>query len=133
MELVKCEYTSDLRQVGAMRDLVRDTCRRVWNTESDQAIDQLILAVDEAAMNVILHAYQQRPDQPIQLVMEIDDAEAIVSLYHCGPNFDPPPPQLDIGKESGYGLYLIQHTVDDVRYFRDEQGRCAIRLVKKRR
>ena len=41
-----------------------------------------------------------------------------------------PPPALDGSRESGFGIYLITKSVDDVRYSRDERGRNCIALVK---
>lgn len=138
MESLRREYTSDVRQIGEMRDFVRDSCRRAWgdNAENEEGLGLLILALDEAAANIILHAYEKQAGQPIEMIVEIDAAEVGVSLHHRGRDFDPTtarPPDFDGSRECGFGLYLIQQSVDEVRYFHDEQGRCAIRLVKKRR
>ena len=138
MELLRREYTSDARQISDMRDFVRDVCRQAWgdDAENEESIGLLILALAEAAANVILHAYEKQPDQPIELIVESDGAQIGVSLHHRGRDFDPttvPPPKFDGSRESGFGLYLIRQSVDEVCYFHDEQGRCAIRLVKKRR
>jgi anti-sigma regulatory factor (Ser/Thr protein kinase) len=40
---------------------------------------------------------------------------------------------LDGSQESGFGLYLIEQSVDDVRYYGDARGRNCIALVKRRR
>ncbi len=58
-----------------------------------------------------------------------------MTLWHGGRGFDPqaaPPPVFDGSRESGFGLYLIQQSVDDVQYFREEHGRHGVRLIKKR-
>jgi serine/threonine-protein kinase RsbW len=137
MESLKRQYTSDLLQVGEMRDLVRDACRRAWSTEAvdEDAIALLILALAEAATNIILHAYDKRPGEPIELTAEIDAASACVALRHCGRDFDPatvPPPSFDGSREGGFGVHLIQQSVDEVDYLRDEEGQCVCRLVKRR-
>ena len=59
-----------------------------------------------------------------------------IRLHHLGDPFDPstvPPPALDGSQESGFGIYLITQSVDEVRYYRDERGRNCIALVKVRR
>jgi anti-sigma regulatory factor (Ser/Thr protein kinase) len=40
---------------------------------------------------------------------------------------------LNGSQESGFGIYLIIQSVDEVRYYRDERGRNCIALVKARR
>jgi anti-sigma regulatory factor (Ser/Thr protein kinase) len=89
--------------------------------------------VNEAASNIIKHAYHGRADQRIQLDAEAASDRVTIRLHHLGDSFDPaavPPPALDGSRESGFGMYLITHSVDDVRYFRDERGRNCIALVK---
>jgi serine/threonine-protein kinase RsbW len=96
-------------------------------------IAQLELAVTEAASNVIKHAYNGRDDQWIQLDAEAFAGHVSIRLHHLGDSFDPaevPPPAFDGSRESGFGIYLITKSVDDVRYFRDERGRNCIALIK---
>jgi anti-sigma regulatory factor (Ser/Thr protein kinase) len=60
----------------------------------------------------------------------------VIRLHHIGAPCDPasvPPPAFDGSQESGFGLYLIKQSVDDVRYYRDARGRNCIALVKSRR
>jgi anti-sigma regulatory factor (Ser/Thr protein kinase) len=119
-----------------MRRLVREACRSAWGAEAgEEAICQLELAVDEAASNIILHAYCREQGRPIELVAEADADQVTVSLYHCGRDFDAAavaPPAFDASREHGFGIYLIHKLVDQVTYLHNEQGRCGIRLVKKR-
>jgi anti-sigma regulatory factor (Ser/Thr protein kinase) len=130
------EFTSDLRHLGEMRALVREACSRAWGPAADEEVlGRLELAVTEAATNVIRHAYQGETGRPIHMVIEAGDDQVSVSLYHHGKDFDPDsvaPPTFDGSREGGYGLYLIRESVDDVRYFRDDQGRSGICLVKKK-
>ena len=59
-----------------------------------------------------------------------------LNLYHfdhLGDSFDPasvPPPAFDGSRETGFGVYLIASSVDDVRYSRDERGRNCVALTK---
>jgi serine/threonine-protein kinase RsbW len=130
------QFESDLRQLSAMRAFVREGCRCAWGERaSDETLIRLELAVDEAATNIIRHAYGGESGRPIELVIEADEDQVRVSLYHLGRDFDPravQPPVFDGSREGGFGLYLIEQAVDEVCYFHDDQGRCGIRLVKKR-
>ena len=129
------DYLSEVRQVATIRSVVRDHCRRKWGTEKDlEAISQLELAVQEAAANIIEHAYKGRPDQSIQLVVELEDRTVSVSLYDQGLSFDAgevEPPRFDGTRIGGFGLYMIRECVDEVRYSREADGRNVVRLVKR--
>lgn len=130
------EYESDPQRVCDMRAFVREGCRQSWTEPTDvAAIGQLELAVSEAAGNIILHGIRGTPGRPIELSLTIDSERACVMFHYIGCDFDPqsvPPPTFDAGSESGYGLYLIRQSVDDMQFSRDEAGRCEIRLVKNR-
>ena len=131
------EFTSELAHLGAIRAAVGDACRHAWGAgePEEDAIGLLVLAVDEAATNVIIHAYGREPGRPIELAVEADAEQASVCLYHEGKDFDPhavPPPAFDGTRQGGFGVYLIRRCVNDVRYERDESGRRVVRLVKRR-
>jgi len=136
MVQLRQDFQSDLRVLADMRAFVREGCRRAWGVEGDhETLHQLDLAVTEAATNIIRHAYQGDPGRPIEMVIEADADQVCVGLFHEGEDFDPaeaPPPTFDGSREGGFGLYLIQQAVDEVRYFRDERGRCGLHLIKKR-
>jgi anti-sigma regulatory factor (Ser/Thr protein kinase) len=56
-------------------------------------------------------------------------------VRHLGLPFDPaivPPPSFDGSRESGFGVYLIAHSVDSVRYYRDALQRNCMALEKLR-
>ncbi|HUZ91789.1 MAG TPA: ATP-binding protein, partial [Methylocella sp.] len=60
----------------------------------------------------------------------------VFRLHHLGEPFDPAavsPPAFNGSRENGFGIYMIAHLVDEVRYLRDERGRNCILLVKKRK
>ena len=89
--------------------------------------------MNEAASNIMKHAYHGRADQRIQLEAEACPDRVSIRLHHLGDSFDPAgvaPPALDGSRESGFGVYLITRSVDEVRYSRDDRGRNCIALVK---
>lgn len=120
-----------------MRNFIRTGCRGVWNKEADlQAISQLELAVSEAASNIILHGFQGQPGEQIELTLNMEQHRAYVTFVYSGCAFTPPAvPQPDFNglAESGYGLYLIQQSVDKVDFSRDAAGICTIRFIKNRK
>ena len=129
------EIRSDLKQLSRAREFVRVFCRELSSPVDEDNVAKLELAVNEAASNIMKHAYHGRADQWIHLEAEAFPSQVSVRLHHLGDPFDPSavsPPALDGSQESGFGLYLITQSVDEVLYYRDERGRNCIALVKLR-
>jgi PAS domain S-box-containing protein len=130
------EIRSDLRDLSRAREFVRTFCCTLPGSPLDEnRMAELELAVNEAASNVMKHAYHGRADQPIRLDAEAFPDHVVVRLHHLGDPFDPstvPLPAFDGSRDSGFGVYLITRCVDDVRHYRDERGGHCIALVKRR-
>jgi PAS domain S-box-containing protein len=134
--LEELDIRSDLQQLGLVREFVRRCCRELPGGPLDEtSTSELELAVDEAASNIMRHAYGGRSDQRIHVEAEGFPERVSVRLVHLGEPFVPPaaPPAVDGRRDSGFGTYLIARSVDDVRYERDERGRSRVVLVKWRR
>ena len=131
------EIGSDLKQLLQAREFVRAFCRNLPGPPLDEdSVAALELAVNEAASNIMKHAYHGREDQPIHLEAEAFPGRIAIQLHHLGDAFAPstaPPPPLDGSRDSGFGAYIIARSVDEVRYYRDERGRNCIALVKARK
>ena len=96
-------------------------------------VGALELAVTEAASNIMRHAYHGNQDQSIQVEAEALPGRVRLRLRHQGDSFDPSTaslPLLDGSRESGYGVFMIAQSVDDVRYYSDDLGRNCIELTK---
>jgi len=121
--------------LALIRTFVRRFCRDLPSPVLDEDdICQLELAVNEAASNIMKHAYRGRTDQRIQIEADAFADRISLRLSHGGEAFDPEtvkPPAFDGSREGGFGVYLIAQSVDEVRYARDERGRNSICLVKK--
>jgi PAS domain S-box-containing protein len=128
------EILSDLRELRRAREFVRAFCAGLHPSPLDEdRTAALELAVNEATSNVMKHAYHGRSDQRIFLEAEAFADRVIVRLHHLGERFDPSAvrlPAFDGSRESGFGIYLINQSVDEVRYYRDARGRNCIALVK---
>jgi sigma-B regulation protein RsbU (phosphoserine phosphatase) len=131
------ELRSDLTELRRARAFVRAVCSTPPGTPLAAArVAALELAVNEATSNIMKHAYHGRTDQRIHLEAETFPDQVVIRLYHSGDPCDPArvvPPAFDGSQESGFGLYLITQSVDDVRYYCDARGRHCIALVKRRR
>jgi anti-sigma regulatory factor (Ser/Thr protein kinase) len=132
------EYDGDLRQLASMRAFLREVCLESWQGDpaDENLIVRLALALTEAASNIILHSAQGQQHKSITLTIEVDDDQVCVTLQHTGKPFDPQSaaaPVFDGSRESGFGLHLIGKCVDEVQYCQDDQGRCVMHLVQKRK
>ncbi len=131
------EIASDLKNLCQAREFVRGFCRNLPDTPVDEeSAGALELAVNEAASNIMKHAYHGRSDQRIHIEAEAFPSHLSIRLHHFGDAFNPstvPPPPLDGSRESGFGAYIISSSVDEVRYYRDERGRNCVALTKFRK
>lgn len=129
------EIRSSLGELCRVRAFVRNFCRMVPpGLLDDRDVTDLELAVNEAASNIMKHAYHGRADQRIGLNASAFGDRIAFRLHHVGDAFDPAsivPPALDGSRESGFGVYLIGRSVDEVRYVRDDLGRHCVDLVKR--
>ena len=87
-----------------------------------RAADDLVIAIDEAATNVINYGYRDHPG-PVEVSLERDDGEIVMRLSDQAPAFDPtgwPEPRLDldIGNRpfGGMGIHLMRTSVDRLTY-----------------
>jgi anti-sigma regulatory factor (Ser/Thr protein kinase) len=134
---VQGEVTSDVAELAQIRAFVRTFCQDLpVQVLDEESLSQLELAVTEAASNIMRHAYHGRTDQLIRIVAEAFTDRIAIRLAHRGVAFDPEtvrPPAFDGSHEGGFGVYIIAHAVDEVRYVHDEQEGHCVCLVKKRK
>jgi serine/threonine-protein kinase RsbW len=131
------DIRSDLNELGRVREFAGDFCSRAASEFLDRSrIDLIELAVNEAVVNVIKHAYQNASDQPVRLEARRCPGQIVFRLYDWGQPFDPAavaPPAFDGSKDHGFGVYIIEQAADEIEYTRDENGRnCATMRINLR-
>ena len=86
-----------------------------------QVADELLLALDEAATNAILHG--SGGGDPVEVAVRVGDAWVEASVLDHGPA-EPPRPSSTTDRLSagGWGLWLLCCLVDEVRLERVERG-----------
>jgi sigma-B regulation protein RsbU (phosphoserine phosphatase) len=129
------EVSSDLTELARVRDFVRGlrAPQRLPSQEAEEQVQALVQAVNEAVTNVIEHAYRGQPGRPIRLEAELGEDHTTVRIYDWGEPFDPTTvelPAFDGSRESGFGVYIIAHSVDHIQYNRDASGRNCLSLTK---
>lgn len=133
--MMEYEFEPELSQLSSVRSLIGQACRKAWKTEENEAIDQLLLAVQEAGTNIIRHGYCNSDTKKIHLGIQTTRNDVTVIFTYPGRPFDPhdvPVPSFDGKQEGGYGIYLIKKLVDQVHYGQDANGACQIHLHQKR-
>lgn len=144
-KLVPCELPiaradvaigSALGSLHQAREFVEVFCRTLPDQPlGDDELASLVLAVHEAVSNIMKHGYHGRDDQRLDLMAEAFRDRVAIRLRYQGMPFDPsriPPPSFDGSRESGFGVFMINSSVDSVRYYSDDLHRSCIRLEKRR-
>jgi anti-sigma regulatory factor (Ser/Thr protein kinase) len=104
-------------ELAGLRRAARDALGEV----PTQVADDMLLALDEAATNAILHGSDG--GDPIQVAVRVRDTWVEASVLDHGPA-KPPRPLSTTDRRSGggWGLWLLRCLVDEVRLERVERG-----------
>jgi PAS domain S-box-containing protein len=96
--------------------------------------DALILASFEAATNIIRHGRILVGNASISCRITRESDALVVELIYPSEAFTPPAqtnPDMSGVSEGGFGLYIIEQSVDSVEYNSPMPGVASIRLVKR--
>jgi serine/threonine-protein kinase RsbW len=106
-----------------------------------RTIGVLSLMLDELMTNIIVHGYNGRSDETVELFVSAGDGVLTTQLTDYGPAFDPtqlaePDITLDIDEREigGLGVHFVKKMADDLHYVRTEHhGRPAncLKIVKR--
>ena len=102
---------------------VRTFCREVFEKlDIEQSLkDELVLAIAEAAQNIVKHAYKDKPDANDIMVVEVScvNNELKIAFYDRGTPVDPEKVKhrdLNNVKPGGLGTFFIQEIMDAVEF-----------------
>lgn len=126
---------SELGQLQTIRTFVSKCIERDEGALfDDEDHYQLLIAVNEAASNIIRHAYQGQTGESITVSSDLFADRIVIRLLHSGTPFDPSvvrAPSFDGTRDGGFGVYMIEQCVDEVQYLRAPDGKSTIRIVKR--
>ena len=102
---------------------VRTFCRDVFEKlKIEQSLkDELVLAIAEAAQNIVKHAYKDNQDSNDIMVVKIsyEDKKLQIAFYDMGTPVDPKKVkhrEIDNIKPGGLGTFFIQEIMDAVEF-----------------
>lgn len=114
-------FRASFDQLEQIREYVGRTAQN--SGFSDKAVYSIQLAADEAASNIIEHAYADRPEASFQLTCEFQDDRLIITFVDQGKSFDfesvdKPDLLADLSRRKigGLGIYLMHKLMDKVEY-----------------
>jgi sigma-B regulation protein RsbU (phosphoserine phosphatase) len=131
--VLELRFNADPRQLRAVREKVQEAAERLGCEK--KFVSDLVIAVNEACMNVIQHAYGGDPAGEIELEIINNGAELVVNLRDFAAPIDPMsvrPRNLDELRPGGLGTHFIRELMDDCVYSHlDDQSGNVLRMRKK--
>ncbi|WP_301101781.1 ATP-binding protein [Propionivibrio sp.] len=121
--LLDQNFAASTGVLAAVRAAVRAACQHAGNSE--QCGEQVVLAINEACMNVIQHAYRFADGQHFTLRLAVDDAVLVAHLLDNGlpvSDVDLRPRELDELRPGGLGVRFMRELMDSVAYIEAPQG-----------
>ncbi len=122
-------------------DEIREFVARVASDGgfSDKLIYSLQLAADEAASNIIEHAYEGISDATLEITCDMQGDSIVITMRDSGKPFDPskvkqPNLKADLSDRQigGLGVYLMRKLMDDVSYQSNSSTGNLLTMTKRR-
>lgn len=116
-QLAAEEYQARADQLKLLRLMVRG-CLEKEGCEKD-FVQRMVLAVNEACMNIIQHAYGNRETEIFRVEIFIDDKELTFCLTDFAPTVEVESikgRELDDIRPGGLGIHFIHELMDQVEF-----------------
>ncbi|MGH9321123.1 MAG: ATP-binding protein [Vicinamibacteria bacterium] len=133
--LMELRFPSENRYLHMVHQLTK-TLAEATGFEAIEA-EQIALAVDEAATNVIQHAYGGEPGHEIEVHFDPEGESLDIVIFHDGEPLDTVPvPEFDLDKlvaekrKGGLGLTIMRQMMDKVEHGRARTGRNMWVMVR---
>lgn len=104
---------------------------------NEKDIAKMKIAVYEASLNVIEHAYHSRVNEWIDIHVRYSPAHFMIIIQDYGLGFEMKPPKdydvqevIDARRSGGFGLHIIRRAMDSVEYIPDAINGNRLVMVK---
>ena len=132
------QFAAKFEYLDEIREFVGEIARK--GGFSDKDVYNIQLATDEAASNIIEHAYEDMPEGILELSCGVKGDSITIVLTDQGESFDPsevPAPDLkaDLSdrKIGGLGIFLMRKLMDEVHYEPKPDKRNVLTMIKHKR
>ncbi len=130
---MELRFTLSLPRDEASVPFVRHMCRTALEQleVADNCTSDIEVAVSEAATNVLRHAAEH--DEEYEVQIRVDENECEISIVDTGGDFEHEALSKDLvgsSAESGRGVFLMRHLVDDLHFNSDPDSGTVVRLRK---
>jgi serine/threonine-protein kinase RsbW len=133
----RLEMPSQTRYLNLVTTLAK--CASLAVGLDETAAAKVSIAVDEAVTNIIRHAYQNDPNQSIEVELRFFSGSLEIHLWHSGCGLSeeqislPDPKDYVLHpRKGGLGLLLMSRFMDEV-HFAENDGRCQCCMIKRLR
>lgn len=114
---LELRFASDPKKLRMVRERVQEVAEEIGC--SKKLISDIIIAINEACMNIMQHAYKGDKSGEILLEIQRDSGDLEVLLTDFADPVDPDqirPRDLEDVKPGGLGTYFIQEIMDECEY-----------------
>jgi sigma-B regulation protein RsbU (phosphoserine phosphatase) len=115
--MLALRFNSDPKKLRMVRERVQEIAEEFGC--SKKSISDLVIAINEACMNIMQHAYKGEKSGEILLEIQKASGEVQVLLTDFAEPIEPSgiePRDLEDVKPGGLGTYFIQEIMDDCTY-----------------
>jgi serine/threonine-protein kinase RsbW len=133
----KITFPARFEFLDEIRDLVAQVAREGGFTE--KVVYALQLAADEAASNIIEHAYEGVADAALDIACDMQGDTIVVTMHDTGKSFDfskvkQPNLKADLSERQigGLGVYLMRKLMDEVSYESNSTTGNLLTMTKRR-
>jgi serine phosphatase RsbU (regulator of sigma subunit)/putative methionine-R-sulfoxide reductase with GAF domain/anti-sigma regulatory factor (Ser/Thr protein kinase) len=130
-------FPANFEALDSIREFVGDSARDAGMDAKE--IYAVQLATDEAASNVIEHAYEGASNGELEISCEINSESLTIVMHDRGEPFDPnkvvvPDVTADLDERplGGLGVFLMHKLMDEVRYKTSPKTGNVLTMIKRR-
>lgn len=139
--LLEQTFPASTEVLAEVRSAVRDACQRArgdkksGDKSGQECSEQMVLAINEACMNIIQHGYGFADGKQFTLRLGVDDDVLVALLLDNGlPACDADlcPRNLDELRPGGLGVHFMRELMDGVAYVQAPEGFANCLQLSKR-
>lgn len=130
-KIIECKIAAEASKLKLLRCIIRDTAQYIGI--DDALCMNLVLAVNEACMNIIQHAYKNESNREIHLTISYNNKQIIFNLQDDAPCVDLSrikPRDLSNIRPGGLGVHFMKKIMDEVQYGECSECGNTLTLIK---